>query len=482
MHNKHAVNRCLIAFWMLLPWATTAAVPPPPLVRSVLTTNLPAFGNAGQALFRTANSPFLGWSNINVSGGDAVWTNDGTFIYPSGSWVVDTNGTSSNTPPFSFRPDVGSLYIGKYVGYDVNMLEKDFIRIPYVISIYGSNEPRSVGCSWFVADSQDYNAEGAISGFVRTNLANFSVRYYDNHNAGRGVTINAVGTTSSDNNLEEVLYVENAGKHVMEINSIGSLILFTNTFGYGATNIERGSFVIWNSNGFGLWASWNTNGSVMNQQLAPIVNSNFIVSTHGNVNVTNKLGVGTNIPQSRFHVTYDNSVFNGIQWGSTNRPQQGTVSTNGVLRVDPGGGLNQLGVYAELDMTATNIVVCAGASEVYTNVAGTGFGSMITNGFYGLATQGTLTNLYAGYYRITICMSYLGANSTTYEGAFFTNAVEVERCAFKNTTDNPARMRTSSKTSTVYIPAGTRCSFKVQDFGSGTSVAIHRASLTIGTP
>lgn len=40
----------------------------PPVMRSVLTTNVPAFGSVGEALFRTATSPYLNWSNV-VSGG-----------------------------------------------------------------------------------------------------------------------------------------------------------------------------------------------------------------------------------------------------------------------------------------------------------------------------------------------------------------------------------------------------------------------------
>lgn len=535
MHNKHAVNRCLIALWLLLPWAATAAVPPPPVVRSVLTTNLPAFGSSGQALFRTANAPYTSWSNsppsipisaptrlvvegdsTSLSGAPAwpYWLTQ-TYGLTNGLWVWGTNAASNGATVTNmiaeyagqiapWKPAGGTNAI-LFLWAGINDLaagasSNDVVRD---VSNYCATAKAdgfkicllTIGRSAAVVDAGRVGANEALRFGGFADWVVDAGRMFPPPSSAAAVTNYYIDVTHLSTNahrllaaaIRDTLFADDRRGIRYDPWADGNIEGSANISLRSGSKLSIGSTV---SGLYGLEVYGNAyfNGNITGDGISTsfsgfrqydTAGSNYIAGVTYDAGL---LGVGTNLPQSRLHVTYDNSVFNGIQWGSTNRPQQGTISTNGVLRVNPGGALNQLGVYAELDMTATNIIVCAGASEVYTNVAGTGFGSMITNGFYGLASQGTLTNLYAGYYRITICMSYLGANSTTYEGAFFTNAVEVERCAFKNTTDNPARMRTSSKTSTVYIPAGTRCSFKVQDFGSGTSVAIHRASLTIGTP
>lgn len=158
-------------------------------------------------------------------------------------------------------------------------------------------------------------------------------------------------------------------------------------------------------------------------------------------------------------------------------------NTNGTY-TGYGGGINPVGAYGSLMMNATNIVVCAGAAGVYTNISGTNFTTMVTNGFYG-ATAGVsaaLTNLVAGWYRVQIAASYMGANAGSYESEVFTNQVACDLISFKDTFDTPARLRNGSSVGIIYLPAGTRVSFKIQDGGSGSSIAVHRASLTVGTP
>lgn len=183
-------------------------------------------------------------------------------------------------------------------------------------------------------------------------------------------------------------------------------------------------------------------------------------------------------------VTADNSAANVAQFGTTNKPSQATLSTNGVLSVDPGGGLNPVGCWGALMNNTSNTVVCPGAAGVYTNICGTGFTTIYTNGFYGnvSAIVAGLTNLYAGYYRVDISCSYLGANSSTYEFDVTTNGVICALVEVKNTTDNPARFRSASCGGIIYLPANTGVQMMVQDQGNGTTVNVFRSALRIGTP
>lgn len=164
--------------------------------------------------------------------------------------------------------------------------------------------------------------------------------------------------------------------------------------------------------------------------------------------------------------------------------QKTTVNPVPTASVANGSGPNPVGCYGALMMNATNIVVCAGANGVYTNASGTGYTTMVTNGFYG-ATSGVhaaLTNLVAGWYRVTISESSLGAASQVLEWEVFTNQVGCDLISFKKAFDNPARFDACSATGVIYLPALTRIAFKVQDFGTGSSVAVNRAQLVIGTP
>lgn len=161
-----------------------------------------------------------------------------------------------------------------------------------------------------------------------------------------------------------------------------------------------------------------------------------------------------------------------------------TVNSNGVTHVNPGGGLNPVGCFGALMNNTSNTVVCAGGAGVYTNICGTGFTTITTNGFIGgtQAISAGLTNLTAGYYRVFINASYLGGNSTTYEFDVVTNGTACTLLEVKNTTDNPARFRTSSAGGIIYLPSNCGVQMMVQDGGGGSTINVFRSSITIGTP
>lgn len=83
-----------------------------------------------------------------------VWTNDGTFIYPSGTGPNHPDG-SAPSPPLVIRKD-GSVFYGTNVAQDVN--ESDFTKkFPfYSVSMTSSNEPSFVQIVNGVIDSENY--------------------------------------------------------------------------------------------------------------------------------------------------------------------------------------------------------------------------------------------------------------------------------------------------------------------------------------
>lgn len=171
-------------------------------------------------------------------------------------------------------------------------------------------------------------------------------------------------------------------------------------------------------------------------------------------------------------------VPNGILYGSN------TYATAAVVSNTLSVAGNQIGAFGALMNNTSNTVVCAGGAGVYTNICGTGFTTITTNGFIGgtQAISAGLTNLNAGYYRVFINASYLGANATTYEFDVVTNGAACTLLEVKNTTDSPARFRTSSAGGIIYLPANCGVQMMVQDGGGGSTINVFRSSITIGTP
>lgn len=170
---------------------------------------------------------------------------------------------------------------------------------------------------------------------------------------------------------------------------------------------------------------------------------------------------------------------------STNDLRQvGEFNTNTSFRVNPGGGLNPVGSYGALMMNSTNIVAIPGAAGVYTNISGTNFTSIVTNGFFGNTVNpaAALTNLYAGWYRVTISLSALGQNNQAIECDVVTNGVACDLVSFKKTFDAASRLDAFSSTGIIYLPALCGTQFMVQDGGAGGTLFVQRANLVIGTP
>lgn len=198
---------------------------------------------------------------------------------------------------------------------------------------------------------------------------------------------------------------------------------------------------------------------------------------------TNKFHTTSFKLSDKFYTDNISSTNLTLTGSGTNVLGNATIVSNSI-HLASSGTVNPIGYYGALMMNATNIVVCAGAAGVYTNVAGTGFTTIVTNGFYGgtAANSAALTNLMGGWYKVNINLSFVGQNNQACEGEVFTNGVSCDLIGWKKTFDAAARLDAVSASGIIFLPAGTRTDFRIQDAGTGGSISIHRASLVIGTP
>lgn len=582
MHNARI--RWLTVLWLFLPWLVLAQ-PPPALVRSVLTTNLPAFGSAGQVLTRQAGIPYLLWlppsgdlvlsnyvtaiSNLLWQSDNIVsnWVNSVSNQVNGGEFIKSASGLGTNTTVYTLlQVQAGDLsvidnntemllvpQIGYGQLYAMNVAPSHYNAL-YLgnseVNINGdgtvgifTNSPQSrlhiVGTGFkkdilrlgttaidsLLSVSTNGEVKMTVPIGVNTNVVEF---IGTNGITGKSVVITSDAKVGIGTNLPQailhirgtngpsqyVVQVENpmAGTASARTNgllmgtngnvAIGCGLSTASLTMSGVVRIAAGSSAdtlfggdssypyansgsLWFYNGGGALSGWGTYGPTY---ATTTLTNRVLFRTQGSERARFEpwgyFGLGTNAPASWFHVTADNSAANVAQFGTTNKPSQVTLSTNGVLSVNPGGGLNPVGCWGALMNNTSNTVVCPGAAGVYTNICGTGFTTMYTNGFYGnvSAIVAGLTNLYAGYYRVDISCSYLGANSSTYEFDVTTNGVICALVEVKNTTDNPARFRSASCGGLIYLPANTGVQMMVQDQGNGTTVNVFRSALRIGTP
>lgn len=506
----------------------TTAQFPPPILRQVLTTNNPTLGAAGQALFRVGVDGVV-WSNLNAHipavDTNYIRTTNGTgynlttygpltvnsnVVINSGvstattlaingnassglSFAVNTNYLTVTNTGSATRVGIGTATPGRDLHIKGSATASASVTVEiehpqgHALAILsgGSNVTATIKNGFTFYDltapagpanvmMNDITANSAGFPYTGTNLTLCGSAFFSQ------AANTLFGLRPTNANTIQQLYIMPNGTPagLTDRSAIAGFKFFGTDFAADINNYD--DFGIFNAPSNLVFNSKHSGTGMGKGFVFRYMDTNDLVTIK-----TNALcGIGTNSPQATLHVTANNAQNNIIQAGTTNRPSQLTLDTNGVLKVNPGGGLNQLGCYGSLMMNATNIVICAGAASVYTNVAGTGFTTIVTNGFYGDITgnSAALTNLYAGYYRITVCASALGANNQATEWEVFTNEVACDLIGMKKTYDAAARMDDLSMTGILYLPASCRTDFRVQDAGTGGSIAIHRASLTIGTP
>lgn len=158
-----------------------------------------------------------------------------------------------------------------------------------------------------------------------------------------------------------------------------------------------------------------------------------------------------------------------------------TAPTNGVA--PPSLVYQPIGLFGFMGMSGSTNTVTVGSSGTYYVV--TNFNSFRTNNFVvstGASAGGYLTNLYAGFYRISYYLSCVSGNSDTLEVEVNVNGTGKEEISGFATYDNPARMRVISGGGILYLPANSYVSLQVNNRSSASNVTIWRGGLTIGTP
>lgn len=158
-----------------------------------------------------------------------------------------------------------------------------------------------------------------------------------------------------------------------------------------------------------------------------------------------------------------------------------TAPTNGVA--PPSLVYQPIGLFGFMGMSGSTNTVTVGSSGTYYVV--TNFNSFRTNNFVvstGARAGGYLTNLYAGFYRISYYLSCVAGNSDTLEVEVNVNGTGKEEISGFATYDNPARMRVISGGGILYLPANSYVSLQVNNRSAASNVTIWRGGLTIGTP
>lgn len=159
-----------------------------------------------------------------------------------------------------------------------------------------------------------------------------------------------------------------------------------------------------------------------------------------------------------------------------------TCPTNGVA--PPPFVYQPLGCFGSMcQSNVTNTVTTTGAG---TYVVLTNYQTIRTNQFNASPANtlgsGYLTNVLAGYYRITIFATVLPGNNDTVEIELSVSGNGREEISALHTFDAAARADDISATGIIYLPANSYCALTINNRSSTSTIAVWRAGLTIGTP
>lgn len=164
--------RLLLTFWFLLLTFTIRAANPAytdfrGTNQVVVATNV----TTGRIIIGPATPISTTASNAAMS--LMVWTNDGTFMFPSGT-------VPSNTAPFVIRKD-GSIFQGTNAALDVDMTAMSVLRWPWIVSLSDSNQASSVQRQTAVINNEDDYSDYAYEALTLKNtdsgdpIANYQI-------------------------------------------------------------------------------------------------------------------------------------------------------------------------------------------------------------------------------------------------------------------------------------------------------------------
>lgn len=158
------------------------------------------------------------------------------------------------------------------------------------------------------------------------------------------------------------------------------------------------------------------------------------------------------------------------------------MSQNGNVNASNNCPMGKWGFLSVSNAATKHILTPLSGAGVYTTI--TNYDIIYTNGFTGAVkntTFGGLTNVNAGWYRISFSITCLTGNSDQVEADIAINGQEDDEIAAHTSTTNPAKDVTMSSTGIRYLPAGTGVTIKAQNLNS-TTLSIAHAQLTIGSP
>lgn len=468
MHN---VVRWFL-LWLLFPMVMVAADPPPPLVRSVLTTNLPAFGSAGQALFRTPALPYLAWSNLVwellgtnaltakldsnwwwTAYGSKVLTNSGAFIgsasgfgtnttfYGSDggtNWTTTSTNGWLNTNTAGGFTDIqnGSILNSSNVviGTNRNDVSWSFGGVTL------TNAPLTV-VDFAGGDTFDIYDNSTRGIFSINQFGNVSSYRHSANGSANGMTVRKDRNGSSVNNGDEVLSIQAAPYDGTSYGTCASIVASVNGT-TGTTNVPLDWIFRTGTN-----ATYYTERMRITSKGEVDMLSNVVISgsssntysgasnyyagtttfgTNNNVVVTaaGKIGIGTNNPQAVLDIfaqsngpsQYILRVGNGMVAGASNVV---VVSTN-----------NRVGILSSSPSSSLDIVVNSGTSVIpVLGFEDSGGGS------WGISLDRTVGTVARGYIGLLQGISGLTA-SNNYFWQFNWNLANTAINTFKNPDGN----------------------------------------------
>lgn len=156
-----------------------------------------------------------------------------------------------------------------------------------------------------------------------------------------------------------------------------------------------------------------------------------------------------------------------------------TFSNGIIVKADTVLYTNAFGAIA---LTNTGSHLTLAGTSTYTTI--TNWDYLATNRFTGmppLRTDGSLTNVNAGMYRIAFSLSCYGAVGNEIEADVALNNVPSEFCAGHSSSGTASKNTCLSGVTVMYLAANTRISLMVKNLDS-TTLTITHAQLTVGSP
>ena len=152
--------------------------------------------------------------------------------------------------------------------------------------------------------------------------------------------------------------------------------------------------------------------------------------------------------------------------------------TNGVA--PPSFVFQPIGIFGSMMMSNTTNTVTIGSSGTYYVL--TNYATIRTNGFSANGATGYLTNLLAGFYRISYYVTATPGASDTLETEISVNGTGKEEISGFHTFANPARIDQIAGNGVLYLAANSFVALTINNRSDTDNVTVWRAGFTIGTP